>query len=338
MTVVVCKMSDKKYLIKRENTVNRLLTVEAVEEIMRNNGLSLKVNDIKVYQTAFIHRSYLRTGTVQSTTPPDCVPLQKVCNETYEFLGDTILSTVIGTYLYDRYRDQNEGFLTKTRTKMVRGTTLGELAKRIGLNKWIIISQHVESEGGRDNLRILEDLFEAFIAAIYLDNGSTTLSNEWFHAQEKIVEIEAELKRMEQDGRTGDSNYVVNVKKLRELYHVMHSSRSNGYLYCQKFITETYERHMDIVKLIAHDDNYKDQLQHYFQRKSYTFPVWELLKEEGKTNNRWHTVGVKDRFGYLIATGRARKKTDAEQLASRNVLIKYGVIDENHGVDFFRTI
>ena len=97
----------------------------------------------------------------------------------------------------------------------------------------------------------------------------------------------------------------------------------------------TYERYIDIVKLIAHDDNYKDQLQHYFQRQNDTFPVWELLKEEGKTNNRWHTVGVKDRFGYWIASGRARKKTDAEQLASRNALIRLGVIDENHGVDFF---
>jgi dsRNA-specific ribonuclease len=331
---------DKKFLIKRENNINRLPTVNTIETIMANNGLNLKVNNIEVYHTAFVHRSYLRTGR-ESESFGKCVPLQKVCNETYEFLGDTILNSVIGTYLYDRYRDQNEGFLTKTRTKMVRGTTLGEMAKRLGLHEWIIISQHVESEGGRDNPRILEDLFEAFIAAIYLDNGSELLSNDWFKAQEDIIQVEKDIMEIERVYEKGnlpiDSNYIDLNRKLRLLYGKLHASRSNGYIFCQKFIIETYERHIDIVKLIAHDDNYKDQLQHYFQRKSYTFPIWELLKEEGKTNNRWHTVGVKDRFGYLIAVGRARKKTDAEQLASRNVLVKLGAIDENHGIDFFKT-
>jgi dsRNA-specific ribonuclease len=331
MNIVYQHMTDKRYLISRENSINRVPTVEAIETIMKNNGLNLKVNDINVYKTAFVHRSYLKTHHQESHTD-GCVPLQSVCNETYEFLGDTILNSVIGTYLYDRYGDQNEGFLTKTRTKMVRGTTLGELAKRIGLSEWIIISQHVESEGGRNNLRILEDLFESFIAAIYLDNGSKLLSNEWFDSQEKIKELSAEIEQCR------DGNKLLKLyQELREKYEKLHAARSNGYLFCQKFIISTYEKHIDIVKLIAHDDNYKDQLQHYFQRESDTFPVWELLKEEGKTNNRWHTVGVKDRFGYLIATGKARKKTDAEQLASKNVLIKMGVIDEKHGVDFFKT-
>lgn len=84
-------MSDsKKYLIKRENPVNKMLTVDAIETIMKNNGLDLKVNDIKVYQTAFIHRSYLRTNHANEPHDPNCIPLQSVCNETYEFLGDTI--------------------------------------------------------------------------------------------------------------------------------------------------------------------------------------------------------------------------------------------------------
>lgn len=327
-------MSDKKYLIKRENPTNRLLTVEAIETIMKNNGLNLKVNNIKVYQTAFIHRSYLKTHHPE-THDAKCIPLQTTCNETYEFLGDTILNSVIGTYLYDRYRDQNEGFMTKTRTKMVRGTTLGELARRIGLNKWIIISQHVESEGGRENLRILEDLFEAFIAAIYLDNGSKVLSNQWFSIPGKIAELEQEAIKLEQ---ADDYMSSLGIKdKIIGLYKDMQASRSNGYLFCQKFIISTYERHIDIVKLIAHDDNYKDQLQHYFQRQNDTFPVWELLKEEGKTNNRWHTVGVRDKYGYIIGTGRARKKTEAEQFASKDVLINMGQIDKNHGVDFFLT-
>jgi dsRNA-specific ribonuclease len=328
-------MSDKKYLVLRENTVNRLPTVDAIESIMSNNGLNLKVNDINIYKTAFVHRSYLKTHHHENHNP-NCLPLQDTCNETYEFLGDTILNSVIGTYLYDRYGGhQNEGFLTKTRTKMVRGTTLGELAKRLGLHNWIIISQHVESEGGRDNLRILEDLFEAFIAAIYIDNGCELLSNNWFLLQDDIKQTKIEIQKYKKQKM--HEQVFSSYDKLEKLYEQMNASRSNGLLICQKFIISTYEHHIDIVKLIAHDDNYKDQLQHYFQKQSDTFPVWELLKEEGKTNNRWHTVGVKDKYGYLIATGRARKKTEAEQLASKNVLIKMGIIDKSHGIDFFKT-
>ena len=57
---------------------------------------------------------------------------------------------------------------------------------------------------------------------------------------------------------------------------------------------------------------------------------------QGKTNNRWHTVGVCDRYGALIGVGKERKKTDAEQLASKDALVHLGVISADHGVDFFK--
>ncbi len=327
-------------MVKRENPGNKLLTVEAIENIMRRNGLDLPVNNIAIYQTAFVHRSYLKTRHNPERHDPSCVPLQDVCNETYEYAGDTILNSVIGTYLYSRYYDQNEGLLTKTRTKMVRGTTLGELAKRLGFQEWVILSQHVEQEGGRDNVRILEDLFEAFIAAIYLDNGSEPIGDEWFNNLRRHKELAAKTTTLERQlgysanssGASGTklvdtkllNEYMECNRELRDIALNLFDSRSNGYLYCQKFITKAYENHVDIVKLIAHDDNYKDQLQHYFQRIGGMFPTWPLIKEEGKTNNRWHTIGVRDRYGNLIGVGKERKKADAEQLASKNALIHLG--------------
>ena len=333
---------DRRYLLKRENPRNRLLTVDAVETIMRDNGLDLRVNDIAVYQRAFVHRSYLKNaGGPQETHQADCIPLQDGCNETYEFLGDTILGSVIGTYLYDRYYDQNEGFLTKTRTKMVRGTTLGELAKRLNFGEYVIISEHVENEGGRTNLRILEDLFESFIAAIYLDNGSEPLSKSWFAHMSEYKVLRSRVEKLEEEILGAKilnpemlASYIACNRRLRQLSDSIVSSRSNGYIYCQRFIMSVYERYVDIVKLISHDDNYKDRLQHYFQSVGDTFPTWELMREEGKTNNRWHTVGVKDRFGYLIGVGREKKKTDAEQLASKNALIYLGVIQADREQDY----
>jgi len=55
------------------------------------------------------------------------------------------------------------------------------------------------------------------------------------------------------------------------------------------------------------------------------FPDWQLIKVEGQTNNRWHTVGIKDDRGEFIGIGRARKRIDADQMASKNALIHFGV-------------
>jgi len=305
---------------------------------MRENGLDIKVNNIDIYQKAFIHRSYLKNN-YNDEHDTKCVPLQETCNETYEFLGDTILNSVVGSYLYERFSDENEGFLTKTRTKMVRGTTLGQLAKRLGFGQWVIISQHVDTESGRENLRILEDLFESFIAAIYLDNGSDPLKQDWFTKRKEYDALQEHLQVFEKKAKLTNTEmleYMSLVKKSRILTAEISSARSNGYLYCQKFIMKTYEKYIDIVKLIVFDDNYKDQLQTYFQKKHDMFPTWKVIKEEGKTNQRWHTIGVHDRCGFLIGTGRDRKKTDAEQTASRNALIYLGVISEDYGNDFFR--
>ena len=321
------------FKLKRHNPSNRLLTLTDIEKILNDNGLNIKVNDLAVYQKAFVHRSYLKTS-INDEQDPACVPLQDTCNETYEFLGDTILNSIVGTYLYERFPEQNEGFLTKTRTKMVRGTTLGELAKRLGFGQWLIISQHVESESGRDNLRILEDLFESFIAAIYLDNGSDIISSQW-STNYKDYLINKEIFNS-MDPNLDITSFIKLARQVVTQADSVISARSNGYLLCQKFVMNTYEKFINIPRLIVFDDNYKDQLQSYFQKHFAMFPTCQLLKEEGKTNQRWHTVGVHDRCGFLIGTGKERKKTDAEQIASRNALIYLGAISQDYGNDFFR--
>lgn len=341
--------------IKRQNPHNKLITAKDLEEMFYSAGMDLKVKNIEIYRKAFVHRSYLK-HKCKEPFEEDCIPLQDDCNESYEFLGDTILNSVVGSYLYERFPFENEGFLTKTRTKMVRGVTLGEISKRLDFGKWVLISQHVEAENGRENLRILEDLFESFIGAIYLDNGCETIANEWTSAHEEYYKIRHDLKAIDQKYTSETSEtietietshevqaYIEDLKIYREktnrlfqLQEIMTAARSNGYLYCQKFIMNCYEKYIDLVKLIVFDDNYKDRLQSYFQKRHGIFPTWHVIKEEGKTNQRWHTIGVHDRCGFLIGTGRERKKTDAEQTASRNALIYLGVISEDYGNDFFK--
>ena len=82
-----------------------------------------------------------------------------------EFLGDSILGSVISSYLYERFHSihkQNEGFLTKLKIRLVCGVNLTQLSKCLKLQKFLIISDQIEkSSQGRQNDNILEDVFEA---------------------------------------------------------------------------------------------------------------------------------------------------------------------------------
>jgi len=92
-------------------------------------------------------------------------------NERLEFLGDAVLDLIIAEYFYHLFPTMVEGHLTQLRSVIVSGSSLVGAAKRIGLGKYIILSENEERAGGRELPSILEDAFEALIGAIYLDGG-----------------------------------------------------------------------------------------------------------------------------------------------------------------------
>lgn len=162
------------------NEKNIILSLKALSSFLYNNGINeddYKINDINLYRTAFVHQSYCTMKNFDfinsnSKCPDNCLPLQDMSYERLEFLGDSILDMVISEYIYERYPDQNEGFLSKMRTKIVNGKMLGFLSNSIGFNKYAIISKQVEDSNGRNNYKIMEDIFEAFIAALFKDSNS----------------------------------------------------------------------------------------------------------------------------------------------------------------------
>ena len=77
----------------------------------------------------------------------------------------------VHNFLYHKYPDCDEGFLTRIKTKLVNGTQLAKLAKQINLGNYILMSNHVQNIKGRDSQKILEDAFEALLAAIFNDLG-----------------------------------------------------------------------------------------------------------------------------------------------------------------------
>jgi len=159
------------------NNKNRLLTEDDLNILLSENGIDAKFHDLNLYRNAFVHRSYCTRKNENfidgnANCPTDCLGLQECSNERLEFVGDAVLGLVIGQYVYERFPDSDEGFLTKMRTRLVNGVMLAHLSEKIGLHRYVIISKQIEDNHGRTNAKILEDAFEALLGAIFLDFGT----------------------------------------------------------------------------------------------------------------------------------------------------------------------
>ena len=95
-------------------------------------------------------------------------------NERFEFLGDAVLSLIVGHILMERYPDANEGDLSRTRANLVNESQLAIIARAIDLGAFIRLGKGEIQTNGRDKNSILAGAFEALIAAVYLDGGFKT--------------------------------------------------------------------------------------------------------------------------------------------------------------------
>mgnify|MGYP001262358917 FL=1 len=145
------------------NEMNKAITREDINKITGFNPIN-----VLYYQKAFIHKSVLRFITDENLNSS---------YERYEFLGDSVLNLIIAKFIFVKYPDKEEGYLTRIRTKLVNGKTLAFLAKKLNLNQFLILSKNVETIGGRNNDRILEDVFEAFLCSINIDLGYKYVEN-----------------------------------------------------------------------------------------------------------------------------------------------------------------
>jgi ribonuclease III len=158
------------------NNANVLVSPTEIHSFLSSYGIIKTTSDFCLYQNAFVHKSYCTRKNENAITgnmlcPEGVIPLQECSNERLEFLGDSVLNISVASYLYERFPSENEGFLTRMRTKLVNGKMLARLCKYVGLEKHILLSRQIEESEGRFNSNILEDAFEAFLGAIYLDLG-----------------------------------------------------------------------------------------------------------------------------------------------------------------------
>jgi ribonuclease III len=198
------------------------LTKEKVESL-----IDTKIKNLDLYQKAFTHKSALKEYEQFTES-----------FETLEFIGDSVLGFVITKFLFDRFEKRQEGFLTKARTKLVRGETLARIANTLGLNELVIMDEKGMRNGWNNNPKILEDVFEALIGAIYMDIGL-------IHAKEFILRIYQNPKIVDLNSIMIDDNFKdhlmrhcqVNNWQLPEYRVVAHHE---GLFYIDIYINNTF--------------------------------------------------------------------------------------------------
>tara|TARA_Y100000389_G_scaffold198091_1_gene233954 strand:+ start:236 stop:1018 length:783 start_codon:yes stop_codon:yes gene_type:complete len=184
--------------------------------------------------------------------PPSCIDLCSHSNERLEFLGDGILENVTKFYLYKRFPEQDEGFMTEKKIALVKNDHIGFLAYKMGLNNYYLISKNAEEKKTRFNYKKLGCLFEAFLGALFLDANKMVLSD--------------------------NNGYLNNYFKC-----------GVGFQVCQIFIESIFEQLVDWNEMLENDDNYKNIFQVMIQKEFKTTPEYFVLNidEEQK-----YTMGV----------------------------------------------
>ena len=288
--------SAVKVVVNPYNFNNKLITEDDVKKILQAYDINDNINNLDVYQKAFIHKSYRKKNPLDigedveiADKPEGALELFDYDNETLEFLGDSVLGVIVAKYLFERFPEENEGFLTKMRSKLVRGEMLGSLAKMLNFGEFIIISRHIEDKcDGRNSVDILEDSFEAFLGAMFLDFNET------------------------------------------DNYNLMENFYSGiGYQICEKFIIHFIEDKVDFADLIRKNTNYKEQLMKFFKEKYGELPRYGQISVEGSQNERVYTMCVYDPEGNILEQGVGQSKKKAEQKAAKNILVKEGIVDDD---------
>ncbi len=263
------------------NPDNREITLNEVQSILTTYGVNTKIHNLDLYKRAFIHKSYTKRPAIENTEanitivdrPVDCMALKTKSNERLEFIGDGVLELITKYNLYRRFPKADEGFMTEKKIALVKNEHIGRLAYEMKLNKWLIMSRHAEEKKTRTNLKKLGCLFEAFLGALFLDFNKISVKDEdkWF---ENIFLC------------------------------------GPGFQMAQIFVENIFDKHVDFVKLVSTDDNYKNILQVKIQKEFKTTPDYLEISHDVDTgyemgvyiclNQEIHSVNIEDAVDFSI--------------------------------------
>ncbi len=123
--------------------------------------IGIEFKDKQLLTQAFVHRSYINENPSTGLSH----------NERLEYLGDAVLELVVTDFLYKKYPESPEGTLTAYRSALVNAIIISEIAQEIGMNDFLLLSKGEAKDTGKARQYILANTFEAYIGALYLDQG-----------------------------------------------------------------------------------------------------------------------------------------------------------------------
>ncbi len=142
-------------------------------------------------QQAFIHRSFINEN-----------PATKLShNERLEFLGDAVLELIVTDFLYKKYPNYTEGELTALRSALVNAVIISEIATGLGMNDYLLLSKGEAKDSGKARSYILANTYEAYIGALYLDQG-IEVADKFVHKSLLPKTEEIVLKKLWRDAKS----------------------------------------------------------------------------------------------------------------------------------------
>jgi ribonuclease-3 len=137
--------------------------------------MPMKLEDLeKKIGHSFTNKALLEKALTHSSYAYEREADKAADNELLEFLGDSVVGLAAADFFYSAYPDLTEGDLSKFKSTATSTLSLSELAKKLNLDKAILLGRGEEKSGGRKKKTILADVFEAVVGAVYIDGGFET--------------------------------------------------------------------------------------------------------------------------------------------------------------------
>lgn len=283
------------YLNYIYNEVNKPVPVEFINNIFKRFNIEHKVNNLTIFQEALTHPTYQEKYVVKEAQKiikilcgkdknyEKCIKkhVMKLLPRSYErleYLGDSVIHLIIADYLYERFYEEDEGFMTRLRIKIENGHMLSIFSRIIGLNEYVVIARYIEQDNSREiGTHLLEDILESFIGALFVDSN-------------------------------------------------------NNFDLCKQLMIQLIENEIDFAWLLNNENNYKDILLRHFHKIRQQPPEYSMLEQLGD-DKKIFKMCVKTHDGNIIGIGSGTTKKNGEQMAAKQALLRYNLINNEEDED-----
>ncbi|MBU0612198.1 ribonuclease III [Patescibacteria group bacterium] len=169
--------------------------------------------DKELLKQAFLHRSYINENPSVGLSH----------NERLEFLGDAVLELIVTDFLYKKYPNYTEGELTALRSALVNAIIISEVASKIGMNDCLLLSKGEAKDVGKARQYILANTYEAYVGAVYLDQGYDVVNK---FVKETLLPYTEEIvsKKLWRDAKSLIQEKAQEFEGITPSYKVLHES------------------------------------------------------------------------------------------------------------------